>query len=73
MLQINGGPKGILVITGRGQTICGKSQVANSNFAAQTGRADNQNDTMATPCGHAARKHAKRHAKRHNNRHGRRK
>jgi hypothetical protein len=25
-LQITGGPKGLLVITGRGQTICGKAQ-----------------------------------------------
>jgi hypothetical protein len=66
-LQINGGPKGILVITGRGQSICTGPQVANADFGAQTGRAANQNDTMATPCGRPA--HQKRHAKR---RHGRR-
>jgi hypothetical protein len=69
-LSINGGRKGLLVITGRGQSICGKSQVANADFAAQTGHADDQNDTMATPCGRAA--HAKRHNKRHGRRHGKR-
>jgi hypothetical protein len=67
-LTINGGRKGLLVITGRGKTICGASQVANSDFGAQSGKADNQNDTMATPCGRAA--HAKRHARRHGKRHG---
>jgi hypothetical protein len=73
-LTINGGRKGILVVTGRGQTICGKSQVANSDFAAQTGRSENQDDRMATPAcyGYHARRHAKRHAKRHTARHGRR-
>jgi hypothetical protein len=70
-LTITGGPKGILVITGRGQTICGKAQVANSSFAAQSGRANTQNDTMATPCVKAARKHARRHGKRHGKRQGR--
>jgi hypothetical protein len=69
-LTVNGGRKGLLVITGRGQTICGKSQVANSDFGAQSGKANNQNDTMATPCKRAA--HAKRHSKRHGKRHGKR-
>jgi hypothetical protein len=62
-LTINGGRKGLLVITGRGQTICGKSQVASSDFGGQSGRADNQNDTMATPCSRVA--HRRRHARRH--------
>jgi hypothetical protein len=71
-LQINGGRKGLLVITGRGKSICGAAQVANSDFGGQSGRADNQNDTMATPCGRAARKHVNRHGKRHGRRHGKR-
>ena len=53
-LQINGGRKGILVITGRGRTICGSPQVANANFGAQSGKTNTQNDTMSTPCGKAA-------------------
>jgi hypothetical protein len=62
-LTINGGRKGLLVITGRGKTICGASQVANSDFGAQSGKADNQNDTMATPCTRFA--HRRRHTRRH--------
>jgi hypothetical protein len=69
-LTINGGRKGLLVITGRGQSICGKSQVANSDFGGQSGKAEDQNDTMATPCGRSA--HVKRHSKRHGKRHGKR-
>jgi hypothetical protein len=57
-LTVNGGPKGILVITGRGLTICGKAQVANSSFGGQSGNTNAQNDTMGTPC--AAVKHLKR-------------
>jgi hypothetical protein len=68
-LNINGGRKGILVITGRGQTICGKQQVANSQFGAQSGKADPQNDTLATPACRGF--HAKR-ARRHGARHGKR-
>jgi hypothetical protein len=60
-LTINGGRKGLLVITGRGQNICTKAQVANANFGAQTGRAMSQNDTLAKPC--TALKRAKRHAR----------
>jgi hypothetical protein len=57
-LSINGGPKGILVITGRGLTICGKAQVASAQFGAQSGKAMSQNDTLAKPCGRVA--HTKR-------------
>ena len=53
-LIITGGPKGLLVITGRGQNICGKAQVANASFGAQSGKTNTQNDTMATPCGKPA-------------------
>jgi hypothetical protein len=65
-LTITGGRKGILVITGRGQTICGKSQVANSQFSGQSGKADYQNDAMATPCGRFT--HRRRHTRRHGTR-----
>jgi hypothetical protein len=63
-LQINGGRKGLLVITGRGQSICNAAQVANASFGAQTGKAMSQNDTLAKPCGRAS--HAKRHGRRRN-------
>jgi hypothetical protein len=54
-LQITGGPKGLLVITGRGRTICGKAQVANGQFGAQSGKTDGMNPTLATPaCGKPA-------------------
>jgi hypothetical protein len=48
-LQINGGSKGILVITGRGKSICGKPQIGNANFGAQSGKAENQNPKFSTP------------------------
>lgn len=53
-LNITGGPNGLLVITGRGRTICGQAQVANASFGAQSGKQENQNDTMSTPCGSPA-------------------
>jgi hypothetical protein len=69
-LTINGGPKGILVITGRGQTICGKAQVANANFGAQSGKNDAFNPRLATPAcrgyhARRARRRAARRASRH--------
>jgi hypothetical protein len=65
-LTINGGPKGILVITGRGQTICGKAQIANSQFAAQSGKTEAPNPRMATPAcvGFHAKLRRRHHAKR---------
>jgi hypothetical protein len=60
-LQINGGRKGILVITGRGRTICGTSQVANADFGAQSGKANTQNDTLTTPCPKTHHARAKKH------------
>jgi hypothetical protein len=62
ILTINGGPKGILVITGRGQTICGKAQVANAQFGAQSGKTEAPNPQLATPA--CAGFHQKRHARR---------
>jgi hypothetical protein len=60
-LTITGGPKGLLVITGRGLSICGKAQVAKASFGAQSGKSNAQNDTMATPCHKVARSHTRRH------------
>jgi hypothetical protein len=68
-LRITGGPKGLLVITGRGQSICGKKQVASADFAAQSGKASTQNDTLSTPC---PKVKAKRHGQRHSRKHSRR-
>jgi hypothetical protein len=71
-LTINGGRKGILVITGRGQTICGKSQVANADFGAQSGKTEAPNPQLATPAcrGFHTARHARRHGRRHARRHG---
>jgi hypothetical protein len=69
-LTVNGGPKGILVITGRGQTICGKAQVANTDFGAQSGTSEAPNPRLATPA--CASYHSKRHARRHGRRHAKR-
>ena len=49
-LKITGGKKGLLVITGRGRTICGKPQVASENLGAQSGKRMVGNDTLTTPC-----------------------
>jgi hypothetical protein len=62
-LTIDGGPKGILVITGRGRTICGAAQVANAQFGAQSGKTEAPNPRLATPA--CAGFHARRHARRH--------
>ena len=59
VLTINGGPKGLIVITGRGRTICGTSQVTDASFGAQSGKTATQNVTMSTPACQA--KHAKHH------------
>jgi uncharacterized repeat protein (TIGR01451 family) len=68
-LTINGGPKGVLVITGRGQSICGKKQIASADFAAQSAKASTQNDTLATPCPKVNAKFRKRHKQRHSKKH----
>jgi hypothetical protein len=56
-LTINGGRKGILVITGRGRTICGKKQIANAHFGAQSGKQHNLNPRLATPACRFVHKH----------------
>jgi NHL repeat len=65
-LTITGGKKGLLVITGRGRTICGKSQVANSTLGAQSGKTDKSSINMSTPCAavHKTRRHAAKHVRR---------
>jgi uncharacterized repeat protein (TIGR01451 family) len=65
-LTITGGPKGILVITGRGRTICGKPQITNATLNAQSGKTETQNVTMNKPtCTgyHKPKKHTKSKAK----------
>jgi hypothetical protein len=49
-LKINGGKKGILVITGRGRSICGSPQVSEANLVGQNGKAQYPNVKMGTPC-----------------------
>jgi len=65
-LTITGGPKGLLVITGRGLNICKSAQVAGANLDAQSGKNAGTSITMTKPCGGSA--HSKRHNKRHNKR-----
>ena len=64
-LQIAGGKKGLLVITGRGRTICNKAQVTTASLGAQSGKVENSSIRMSTPCGkvHKAKKHTKKHKK----------
>jgi len=53
-LNIDGGKKGLLVVTGRGLNICQKNQVGNANFGAQSGKTTQANMTLSTPCGKPA-------------------
>jgi hypothetical protein len=70
-LQLTGGPKGLLVITGRGQSICTVSQTAAVTLNAHSGKQDNLTIKLGTPCAKQtqakrakkAKKHSKRHAK----------
>jgi len=54
-LKINGGKKGLLVVTGRGLNICQKNQVGTANFGAQSGKTTAGNMTLSTPCGKPAK------------------
>ena len=49
-LTINGGKKGLLVITGRGRSICGKAQKSAATLNAQSGKQEKSSIKMATPC-----------------------
>jgi uncharacterized repeat protein (TIGR01451 family) len=60
VLKIDGGKKGILVITGRGRTICNAPQVASGTFTAQSGKSTSANTTLTTPCKVSKAKKAKR-------------
>ena len=58
-LKINGGPKRILVITGRGRTICGKARVSKATLGAQSGESDSMAVTMSKRCMPVKRKKRK--------------
>jgi hypothetical protein len=62
-LTINGGKKGILVITGRGRSICGSPQVTQANLIAQNGKAKYPNVKMGTPCRRPSHHKTRRHRK----------
>jgi hypothetical protein len=49
-LQINGGSKGILVITGRGRNICNATQTSAATLNAHSGKQENMSIKLATPC-----------------------
>ncbi len=49
-LNINGGPKGLLVITGRKENICNSSQKSSSVLDAHSGKQTSTSSTVATPC-----------------------
>ena len=51
-LTINGGSKGILVVTGRGQSICKAAQTGTGQLAAHSGAVENLDIHFGTPaCG----------------------
>ena len=64
-LTITGGKKGLLVITGRGRTICNKPQITGATLGAQSGKTEKSSIKMSTPCGKItkAKKHSKKHKK----------
>jgi hypothetical protein len=49
-LTISGGKKGLLVITGRGRSICKKAQRSAATLDAHSGKQENASIKMATPC-----------------------
>lgn len=49
-LQINGGSKGLLVITGRGKSICKSAQTSAATLNAHSGKQENLSIKLATPC-----------------------
>ena len=63
-LTINGGKKGILVVTGRGRSICRGSQVATGDLTAHSGKVEDLSVKMGrSACG--ATKHSKKKSKAH--------
>ena len=61
-LNITGGKKGLLVITGRGKSICGNTQKSAATLDAQSGKQESLSIKMATPCKRVT-KHDKKHKK----------
>jgi hypothetical protein len=57
-LTINGGSKGILVVTGQHENICKAPQTSNVVFGAHSGKGASYNITMSKPCTGAT--HAKK-------------
>jgi hypothetical protein len=55
-LQITGGSKGLLVITGSGENICTSRQISTATLDAQSGKQENLSIKMGTPCGHQSKK-----------------
>jgi hypothetical protein len=56
-LTINGGPRGILVITGRGRNICNAPQTAQVRLTAQSGSTEQLTPTITKPCHPAHKRH----------------
>ena len=55
-LQLTGGSKGLLVITGRKENICKAPQIFTSTLDGQSGRQENLTRKLGTPCGKKATK-----------------
>ena len=66
-LSLNGGSKGILVITGRGKSICSSAQTTAATLDGQSGKQEASSIKMATPCKHVTKHHkkSKKHKKHH--------
>lgn len=62
-LTFTGGRAGLLVITGRGKSICTSTQTSASTLDAQSGKQENASIKMATPCAKHKTKHKKKHKK----------
>jgi hypothetical protein len=67
-LVLNGGAKGLLVITGRGENICLAPQTSYATLNAQSGRQENLKIAMARPCGNGAAHRRARHLRKHSRR-----
>jgi hypothetical protein len=50
-LNISGGPKGLLVITGRGENICKSAQTSATTITGHSGKSEDLSIKFATPCG----------------------
>jgi hypothetical protein len=60
-LTIGGGPRGLLVITGRGRNICSAPQVSRASLGAQSGKSEALTIRLSRPCAKAKKpKHRKK-------------